>query len=172
MYVWIITGTVVIWALYCIPVIGFIAAGVVSLLGLGTFAIYLVERYRSNTPRPLPATIAPDDAVKPAAGYSNPLALPSVEPAIVIGPPRAQFLPRLFASIIDLAVLYAMLSSLHLTHAVIPVVGALPVRDVCLEKFDPGRDRFESPGPETGWYLLDRGLFRRPDSRFIESRSR
>ena len=119
-YVWIITGTVVVWALYCIPVIGFIAAGVVSLLGLGTFAIYLVERYRYNTPRALPATIAPDDAVRPAAGYSNPLTFPSVEPAIAIGPPRAQFLPRLFASIIDLAVLYAILSSLHLTHAVIP----------------------------------------------------
>jgi uncharacterized RDD family membrane protein YckC len=120
-YVWIITGTVVVWALYCIPVIGFIAAGVVSLLGLGTFAIYLVERYRSNTPRPLPTTIAPGDAENQAALYSNPLAFPSVEPAIAIGPPRAQFLPRLFASIIDLAVLYAMLSSLHLTHAVVPV---------------------------------------------------
>jgi uncharacterized RDD family membrane protein YckC len=120
-YVWIVTGTVVVWALYCIPVIGFIAAGVVSLLGLGTFAIYLVERYRSNTPRPLPTTIAPGDAENPAALYSNPLAFPSVEPAIAIGPSRAQFLPRLFASIIDLAVLYAMLSSLHLTHAVVPV---------------------------------------------------
>lgn len=121
LYVWITTGTVVIWALYCIPVIGFIAAGVVSLLGLGTFAIYLVDRYRSNVPRPLPATIAPENLENQATRYSDPLALPGVEPAIVVGPPRAQFLPRLFASIIDLAVLYAMLSSLHLTHAMIPV---------------------------------------------------
>ncbi len=52
-YLWIIIGTVVIWVLYCLPVIGFIAAGVVSLIGLGTFAIYLVERYRSDTSRPL-----------------------------------------------------------------------------------------------------------------------
>ena len=52
-YLWIICGTVVIWVLYCIPVIGFIAAGVVSLLGIGTFAIYLVDRYRSNASRPL-----------------------------------------------------------------------------------------------------------------------
>ena len=43
-YVWIVIGTVVVWVLYCIPVIGFIAAGVVSLIGLGTFGIYLVER--------------------------------------------------------------------------------------------------------------------------------
>ena len=49
------TGPSWLWVLYCIPVIGFIAAGVVSLLGIGTFAIYLVERYRSNAPRPLPA---------------------------------------------------------------------------------------------------------------------
>jgi hypothetical protein len=47
-YVWIILGTVVTWVLYCIPIIGFLAAGLASLLGLGTFAIYLVERFRRN----------------------------------------------------------------------------------------------------------------------------
>jgi len=120
-YVWIILGTVVVWVLYCIPIIGFIAAGVISLLGIGTFAIYLVDRYRSNTPRPLLPTTAPDDPENSAAVRSSPLALPTVEPAIVIGAPRAQFLPRLFASIIDLSVLYAMLASLHLTRAIIPV---------------------------------------------------
>ena len=76
-YLWIICGTVVIWVLYCIPVIGFIAAGVVSLLGIGTFAIYLVERYRSNASRPLPATIAPGDAENPAPLHSNPAGFPS-----------------------------------------------------------------------------------------------
>jgi uncharacterized RDD family membrane protein YckC len=119
-FLWIILGTVVIWVLYCIPVIGFIAAGVVALVGLGTFAIYLVDRHRSNAPQPLLPTIPPGEA-KPPGVVSDPLALPSVESAMVIGPPRAQFLPRLFANIIDLTVLYVLLNSLHLTHATIPV---------------------------------------------------
>jgi hypothetical protein len=120
-YIWIVSGTVVIWILYCIPVIGFIASGVVSLLGIGTFAIYLVDRYRSNAPRPLLAANAPADAENLAAARSSPPALSNVEPRMVIGAPRAQFLPRLFASVIDLALLYALLSSVHLAHAMIPV---------------------------------------------------
>jgi uncharacterized RDD family membrane protein YckC len=116
-YLWIICGTVLIWVLYCIPVIGFIAAGVVSLLGIGSFAIYLVDRYRSNASRPLPV---PVEAEKSAPVRSNPLALPSIEAKLAISAPKAQFLPRLFASIIDLIVLYALLSSVHLSHAIIP----------------------------------------------------
>jgi uncharacterized RDD family membrane protein YckC len=109
----------VIWVLYCIPVIGFIAAGVVSLLGIGTFAIYLVDRYRSNASRPLLAPIAPGEAENSAV-RSNPLALPRIEAKMAISAPKAQFLPRLFASIIDLIVIYALLSSVHLAHAIIP----------------------------------------------------
>jgi hypothetical protein len=120
-YLWIIIGTVVIWVLYCLPVIGFIAAGVVSLIGLGTFAIYLLERYRSNTSRPLLQARVPDNSLDVPIAQPDPLAVPKAESAMVIGPPRAQFLPRLFANIIDLTVLYAILSSLHLTHATIPV---------------------------------------------------
>jgi uncharacterized RDD family membrane protein YckC len=118
-YLWILCGTVVIWVLYCIPVIGFIAAGVVSLLGIGTFAIYLVDRYRSNASRPLLAPIAPGEAENSAV-RSNPLALPRIEAKMAISAPKAQFLPRLFASIIDLIVIYALLSSVHLAHAIIP----------------------------------------------------
>jgi hypothetical protein len=119
-YLWIICGTVVVWVLYCIPVIGFIAAGVVSLLGIGTFAIYLVERYRTNASRTLPAPIVPVETENSAPVRSNPLALPSIEAKMAITAPKAQFLPRLFASIIDLIVLYALLSSVHLSHAIIP----------------------------------------------------
>jgi hypothetical protein len=118
---WIMSGTVLVWVLYCIPVIGFIAAGVVSLLGIGTFSIYFLDRYRSNVSRTQLPTTGPDHAENSAAVRSSPLTLPGVEPGITISAPKAQFLPRLFASIIDLAVLYAMLSSLHLAHAIIPV---------------------------------------------------
>jgi hypothetical protein len=119
-YLWIICGTVVIWVLYCIPVIGFIAAGVVSLLGIGTFAIYLVDRYRSNATRPQLAPTTPEVAENSPTVRTNPLALPSIEAKLAISAPKAQFLPRLFASIIDLIVLYALLSSVHLAHAIIP----------------------------------------------------
>jgi uncharacterized RDD family membrane protein YckC len=119
-YVWIIVGTAVTWVLYCIPVIGFIAAGVVSLLGLGTFSIYLVERYRPTTPQSLTPTTAPAEAAMPPPVQSIPLALPSVEPAFAVSLPRAQFFPRLVANLIDLAVLYALLSSLHFTRGTLP----------------------------------------------------
>ena len=119
-YVWIIAGTAVTWVLYCIPVIGFIAAGVVSLLGLGTFSIYLVERYRPTIPQSLTPTTAPAEAAIPPPVQSIPLALPSVEPAFAVSLPRAQFFPRLVANLIDLAVLYALLSSLHFTRATLP----------------------------------------------------
>lgn len=120
MSLWIICGTVVIWVLDCIPVIGFVAGGVVSLLGIGTFAIYLVDRYRSNASRPLLAPVAPEVAENSPTVRSNPLALPRVEAKMAISAPKAQFLPRLFASIIDLIVLYSLLSSVHLSHAIIP----------------------------------------------------
>jgi RDD family len=119
MYAWITIGTAVIWILDCIPVIGFIAAGVASLLGVGTVAIYLVERYRPAVPQAVAPTtpLAQAESSTPA---STPLALPSVEPALVMSLPKAQFLPRLIANLIDLVVLYALLSSLHLTRAAIP----------------------------------------------------
>ena len=47
-------------------------------------------------------------------------------------------------------------------------VGALPLRDVCLEKFNPGADRIEPPGPEAGRHLPGRRLFGSSDSRFIK----
>ena len=120
MYAWISIGTAVIWILDCIPVIGFIAAGVVSLLGLGTVAIYLVERYRPTVPQTVPAT-TPLAQAQSSPLASTPLALPSVEPALAMSLPKAQFLPRLIANLIDLVVLYALLSSLHLTRAAIPL---------------------------------------------------
>jgi hypothetical protein len=152
-YVWIIAGTAVTWVLYCIPVIGFIAAGVVSLLGLGTFSIYLVERYRPTIPQSLTPTTAPAEAAMPPPVQSIPLALPSVEPAFAVSLPRAQFFPRLVANLIRTSVF----SSLYPRH--FTVLGALSLRDVCMEKFDLRANRIESPRPETRWFLARRRLF-------------
>lgn len=56
--VWIIAGNVVLWILFCIPIIGFIAYGISALLGMGVVAIYIAERYKTNTPKQLGATAA------------------------------------------------------------------------------------------------------------------
>lgn len=119
-YVWIILGTVVTWVLYCIPIIGFLAAGLMSLLGLGTFAIYLVERFRPTAPQPLLPPVSLKQTENTLIESPIPPVIPGLErKRVALGPP-AQFLPRLFANIIDLTVLYAIISSLHLTHAIIP----------------------------------------------------
>ena len=114
--VWILAGTVVRLILYCIPVVGFIAWGIVLLIGSGSFAIYLIERYRPATNgRALPPTTQPGTSTSPIT-HSSQLALGSVEPVMALTLPKAQFLPRLGANLIDLVVLYAVLSSLHLTR--------------------------------------------------------
>lgn len=117
--IWIAIGTAVAWVLYCIPIVGFLAAGVITLLGLGTFGIYLAERYRSNTPRTLQAVPASGTVPKPAVVQSPPLTLPSAEPELRIGQARAQFLPRLVANLIDLTIITSLLYSLHITNAMI-----------------------------------------------------
>ncbi|MBV8141694.1 MAG: RDD family protein [Verrucomicrobia bacterium] len=113
---WILLGTAVLWVLYCIPVVGFIAAGVISLLGFGGFAIYLVERYRSSATHPL-LTTESGDTRTPQVESPDPPALAIGSPAIASR--RARFLPRLFANVIDLTVLYAMVYSLHLHHSLL-----------------------------------------------------
>jgi hypothetical protein len=119
--VWILAGTVVRLILYCIPVVGFIAWGIVLLIGSGSFAIYLIERYRPATNgRALPPSTQPGKSTPPVT-HSSQLALGSVEPVVALSLPKAQFLPRLGANLIDLVVIYAVLSSLHLTRVTLLV---------------------------------------------------
>ena len=114
--VWILAGTAVQLILFCIPVVGFIAWGIVLLIGSGSFAIYLIERYRPVTNgRTLPPSTQPGTSTPPVT-HSSQLALASVEPVVALTLPKAQFLPRLGANLIDLVVIYAVLSSLHLTR--------------------------------------------------------
>jgi RDD family len=119
--VWILAGTVVRLILYCIPVVGFIAWGIVLLIGSGSFAIYLIERYWPVTNgRALPPSTQPGKSPPPVT-HSYQLALGSVEPVVALTLPKAQFLPRLGANLIDLVVIYAVLSSLHLTRVTLLV---------------------------------------------------
>ncbi len=119
--IWIVIGNAVAWVLYCIPVVGFLAAGVIALLGLGSFGIYLSERYRSNAPRSLPAVPTNSATARPEPVQSSPLPLPLSEPEPRLTQARAQFLPRLTANIIDLVIIASLLSSVHGTNALIAV---------------------------------------------------
>jgi uncharacterized RDD family membrane protein YckC len=115
--IWIVIGNVVAWVLFCIPVIGFLAAGVIALLGLGSFGIYLAERYRSNAPQPLRQQPASGAVRSLEEIESSALAPATAASESVRG--RAHFLPRLIANLIDLTIIVPLLHSLHITSAVI-----------------------------------------------------
>jgi uncharacterized RDD family membrane protein YckC len=115
--IWIVIGNAVAWLLYCIPVIGFVAAGIVALLGLGSFGIYLAERYRSNAAQPVAKQTA-SGAVQSSEG-SESFALAPGTTATESVRARAHFLPRLIANLIDLTIILPLLHSFHITNAVI-----------------------------------------------------
>jgi hypothetical protein len=119
--IWIVIGNAVLWVLYCIPIIGFLAAGVIALLGLGTLGIYFAGRYRSNTPRSLEATHASGAAPRSEVVLSSTLPPPAKEPESGINQARAQFLPRLGGNLIDLIIITSLLYSLHIANALIAI---------------------------------------------------
>jgi hypothetical protein len=116
---WIGLGAVVCWIIYCIPVIGFLAGSVVLLAGLGSFSLYLIERSKNRVPiAQLPAgTPVAVEPVKPAAPAPR-LATPS---AMVRTTASAPFWPRLGANAIDLFVIIALVSLIHVHRVIIPV---------------------------------------------------
>jgi len=116
-YAWIAIGTVVLWVLYCIPVVGLVATCLSFVLGIGTTSIYLFERYRSTSPKPLEITTMKPE--KDPAAYPSPPPLPLAAPSVA-NLSKARFFPRLAANLIDLVLLYVLLVSLHLTRGLIP----------------------------------------------------
>ena len=100
---WITLGTMVLWVLYCLPIIGFMAAGVVSLLGSAPSRFISLTEIDPIPPnRSLPPSAPATRRTLPSY-TSRPPNLPGVEPPMVIGGSRAQFLPRLLANVIDLS---------------------------------------------------------------------
>jgi uncharacterized RDD family membrane protein YckC len=117
-YLWVIIGTGVTWVLYCIPVIGFITTSVYIVLSLGTASIYLFERYR-----PAHQQLSDSATMKTDRDPASPppaLPLPPSKPVQTANLVKAQFLPRLGANLIDLVILYLLLSSLHFTRVLVP----------------------------------------------------
>jgi RDD family len=118
-YAWIVCGTAVIWLLYCIPVIGFIATSINLVLGIGTASICLFEHYRSQNQLEL-ADNTMKSQREPTV-HPPPLSLPPGSATPVVNLSKAQFFPRLAANLIDLVILYVLLVSLHLTRGLIPM---------------------------------------------------
>ncbi|HEY0791081.1 MAG TPA: RDD family protein [Chthoniobacterales bacterium] len=113
-------GALVCWALYFIPLLGFLAGSFVFVGGLGAFTLWVLDRARART--------SPPDALGPVAPLkaeqTEPVpALRKREAAVVpsaLAIPRAPFLPRLLANLIDLVVVYSTLHFLNLTRVLVP----------------------------------------------------
>jgi hypothetical protein len=117
---WITAGTVVTWILFCIPIIGMIAYGIVALLSFGVFSIYLAEKYKIGAPKQL----SNEQAAQPnpsAVGVPPALAFGSTPQSVTAIDDKATFPQRLGSNLIDLVVLYALLVSLHQTDKLIPL---------------------------------------------------
>jgi uncharacterized RDD family membrane protein YckC len=128
--VWVIAGNVVLWILFCIPIIGFITYGIVAPLGLGVVAIYIADRYKASTPKQIANVSAatPSETVSPGTVPSEIVPPPVQRPVPEFGlvttsyvVNQAAFLPRLAGNLIDLAIVYAILYSIHQTRILIPI---------------------------------------------------
>jgi hypothetical protein len=122
---WIGLGAVVCWIVYCIPVIGFLAGSIVLLAGLGSFSLYLIERNKNRVPvAQLPAgtpaalerpiAVEPTKPAAPAPRVASPLAVARTTPS-------APFWPRLGANAIDLLVIFALISLIHVHRVILPL---------------------------------------------------
>jgi hypothetical protein len=111
---WIALGAVVCWVVYCIPVIGFLAGSVVLLAGLGSFSLYLIERSRSGRAPVAQLTAGSGAELEPAKPATAPL---PVAPAPEM---RVCFWPRVGANAIDLVIIVALLSFLHVHRVILP----------------------------------------------------
>jgi hypothetical protein len=116
---WIALGALVCWVVYCIPVIGFLAGSIVLLAGLGSFSLYLIERSKNRVPvaqlpAGTPAAVEPTKPAAPSPRAAAPLAVARTTPS-------APFWPRLGANAIDLLVIFALISLIHVHRVILPV---------------------------------------------------
>jgi uncharacterized RDD family membrane protein YckC len=120
----VIVGGLIVIALYCIPVIGFIVFKLLGVIGFGTvfYTLYTSMRVRNGAPAgarpdvPPPgagATVAGAAAEGAAAAAAQPAAAPA-EPAVPLTAlPRAGFWVRMGALFIDFIIVAVVASILH-----------------------------------------------------------
>jgi uncharacterized RDD family membrane protein YckC len=137
----VVAGGVVMLALYCIPIVGFIVFKLLGVLGLGAvlYTLFLSTRSRggaaASTPAPAPApglaagaaAAAPATAAAPDASAAT--AARAVPPVAAASLPRAGFWLRMGALLIDV-VLVAIVASIvhadgHMLVLVLAAYGAL-----------------------------------------------
>jgi RDD family len=117
---WMTAGTVVTWILFCIPVIGMLAYGIVALLSFGAFSIYLAEKYKIGAPKPLLiGQVTP--STQSTSGETPPLLASSTSRSVTALVDKATFQQRLGSNLIDLIVLYALLISVHQADKLVPI---------------------------------------------------
>jgi uncharacterized RDD family membrane protein YckC len=128
----VLIGAAIMTAVYVVPVIGLVAWALLGALGLGAGAMAVAAALRRENPRPAPPPI-PTPAVpppvqsatfdaagasaasEPAAAFVPPIPVPAPAPDLSLAP-RATFLKRLGAFVLDLLLVAIALSLLRIDH--------------------------------------------------------
>jgi uncharacterized RDD family membrane protein YckC len=100
----LLCGALLFYALYTIPILGFLAWGAAATLGVGAVVLALVEGLRSTAANGAAATASVPVAIPPGAPPPTGAA-PAVEPSNVLMLPRVGFWLRLAATGIDAALI-------------------------------------------------------------------
>jgi uncharacterized RDD family membrane protein YckC len=110
----VVAGGVVVLALYCIPVIGFIAFKVIGVLGLGVVLYTLFRSTRSRGVAAAPASAAAASAAPVPAPAPAPAAVAAAAPPLDFASlPRAGFWLRMGALFIDFVLIGVATSLMH-----------------------------------------------------------
>ncbi len=134
----VIAGGVVMLALYCIPIVGFIVFKLLGVLGLGAvlYTVFLSTRSRggaaASAPAPAPAqgpaagaaAAAPAAAAGGAPDACAATAAPAVPPVAAASLPRAGFWLRMGALLIDVVLVAIVASVVHADGDVLILVLA------------------------------------------------
>lgn len=108
----LILGAALFYALYMIPVLGFVVWAAIAPLALGAALLAFFKRF--STPRPAPA---PVDIQTPLPGPPPPLSNPQPTGAMAFSPytgPRVGFWYRLIGTVIDAVLVGAVLAMLEI----------------------------------------------------------
>jgi uncharacterized RDD family membrane protein YckC len=126
-----VIGFVLISLTYMVPVLGFIVYGLVGVVGLGAATLAFITAYRRENPAPpKPAVPPPADAPPPSVpppatftpGAEAQSAADLTSPPALLQFPLAQFLDRLCAFALDVALVLIVAGSLGLMDAGGPIL--------------------------------------------------
>jgi uncharacterized RDD family membrane protein YckC len=108
----LLLGAAIFYALYMIPVLGFVVWAAITPLALGAALLAFFKRF--STPRPVPA---PVDIQTPLPGPPPPLSNPQLTGSVAFSPytgPRVGFWYRFIGTVIDAVLVGAVLAMLEI----------------------------------------------------------